>query len=439
MIWYVHGQKMALDAGDRIRNLLWALVERVLPRASSALVAILLAYATSPDIVGIYTWLTLGVTLYLSVADGAARQVAVLAWRSSTGLLLIRRYARIAGPAGLIILAIVAVVVGMLTGRWDLIASASPIVLVPLVNVRSVTSTALMQVMGQWRSLALIQSLSAATSLAVSVPILLLTSSLLGPALQLLLTEALFTFLVRRRVRLTGLDRRAADLPEGEQLGGVFAHLSAQAALGWVQGQADRLLLGGFAGTSALGSYSLALAIGRNPGDAISMATANLARSTVVSETSLEGARSTLDRLLIRAIVAAGALAVLLILAVQLILPAFLNTGLWGPSISAAGPILLSMVVTVYAWSVSPILVQFGYGRALTWIKLVGLAFAPAVAVGAVWSLQIAAWLVLSRELTMLLAAVAICPKAAPRRALTLTVTLTVVGSVLLETWALVR
>jgi hypothetical protein len=97
------------------------------------------------------------------------------------------------------------------------------------------------------------------------------------------------------------------------------------------------------------------------------------------------------------------------------------------------------MIVTVYAWSVSPILIQFGYGRALTWIKLVGLAFAPAVAIGAVWSLQIAAWLVLSRELAMLVAAVAICPKAAPRKALALTIILTVAGSVLLETWALVR
>lgn len=439
MVWCANGRTMALDTGDSIRNLLWALVERVLPRASSALVAILLAYATSPDIVGIYTWLTLGVTLYLSVADGAARQVAVLAWRSSTGLVLIRRYARIAGPAGLAILTIVAVTVGALTGRWDLVASASPIVLVPLVNVRSVLSTALMQITGQWRTLALIQSASAAASLVVSVPILLLTGSLLGPALQLFLTEALFTFFVRRRVRLTGLDKRAAHLPEGERLSGAFAHLSAQAALGWVQGQADRLLLGGFAGTSALGSYSLALAIGRNPGDAVSMATANVARSAVVNKTSLESARSALDRLLVRAVTASAVVVVALIVAVQLILPVFLDRTLWGPSIAAAGPILLSMLVTVYAWSVSPVLIQFGYGRALTWIKLVGLAFAPAVALGAVWSLQAAAWLVLARELAMLLAAVAICPKAAPRKALVLTLGLTAIGSALLEAWAIVR
>lgn len=414
-------------------------MERVLPRASSALVAILLAYATSPDIVGIYTWLTLGVTLYLSVADGAARQVAVLAWRSSTGLDLIKRYARIAGPSGLLVLSLVAIIVGALTGRWDLIASASPIIFVPLVNVRSVAATALMQVSGQWRSLALIQSVAAASSLVASVPLLLATASLLGPALQLLLTEAIFTFLVRRKVRLTGLNERAASLTEGERLGGAFAHLSAQAALGWVQGQADRLLLGGFAGTSALGSYSLALAIGRNPGDAVSMATANVARSAVVGEASLHDARAILDKLLVRALAAAAVLVTLLILAVQLILPLLLNTDLWGQSIAAAGPILLSMIVTVYAWSVSPVLVQFGYGKALTYIKLVGLAFAPAVAIGAMWNLQIAAWLVLSREIAMMLASVAICPKAAPKKSLILTICLTIFGSVLLEAWALVR
>jgi len=169
------------------------------------------------------------------------------------------------------------------------------------------------------------------------------------------------------------------------------------------------------------------------------MATANVARSAVVGEASLHDARAILDKLLVRALAAAAVLVTLLILAVQLILPLLLNTDLWGQSIAAAGPILLSMIVTVYAWSVSPVLVQFGYGKALTYIKLVGLAFAPAVAIGAMWNLQIAAWLVLSREIAMMLASVAICPKAAPKKSLILTICLTIFGSVLLEAWALVR
>ncbi|MGZ0069651.1 oligosaccharide flippase family protein [Microbacterium arborescens] len=351
---------------------------------------------------------------------------------------LLGTYARIAGPVGFAGLSLVALLVAWLTNEWALVLSAAPLLLVPLVNVRSVRTTAFMQVAAQWRSLAVIQASAAGLSLLVSVPLLLAFDSLLGPALQLLITELLFALMVARRASRFGIKERAMLLPEGERLGPTFGHLSAQAALGWIQGQADRILLGAFAGSAALGSYSFALALGRNPGDAISVASANVSRATVVAQSDEDEARQVLDRFLVKALLASAVIVLGLAVGVQVLLPLFLDATSWGEAIRAAGPILLSTVATVYAWSLSPVLIQFGAGRLLTGVKLIGLLFAPLIALAATSSLELAAWLLLARETVMMLAAVAVRWRLAPRRALAVALVGLVLGSLVLESIDLV-
>ena len=51
-----------------MRALLWALVERVLPRATSALGLLLLAAVSSPTMIGTFSWAALSVT---ALRDGA--------------------------------------------------------------------------------------------------------------------------------------------------------------------------------------------------------------------------------------------------------------------------------------------------------------------------------------------------------------------------------
>ena len=163
--------------------------------------------------------------------------------------------------------------------------------------------------------------------------------SLLGASLQVALVEVLFCWMVHRRARALGIEAATKGASSGAGYGREFGHASAYSIVGWLQGQADRLLIGGLSGTAALGSFSFATAIARNPGDAISASTGNVLRVKISVDQGLSAfeVRQRSDQLLMRGL----ALGMVLVLAASTALE-WTRLYQWEPNIAGghAGGVL---------------------------------------------------------------------------------------------------
>ncbi|WP_184349375.1 oligosaccharide flippase family protein, partial [Xanthomonas vasicola] len=126
-------------------------------------------------------------------------------------------------------------------------------------------------------------------------------------------------------------------LGAGTTLTREFRHSSGFFILGWLQGQADRILLGAIAGTAALGSYNLAMAVARNPGDAGSSSTANVLRVRLDKADGVDDVRGAANALLVRAALLSAALVVALNVGTEFILRPFLGAA-WTKPLDAVYP-----------------------------------------------------------------------------------------------------
>ncbi|MBO9042223.1 oligosaccharide flippase family protein [Curtobacterium flaccumfaciens] len=410
-----------------MRSLIWSLIERVFPRLASALLMVLLAQYVTPVVIGLYAWPMLVLTFYYSALDGAIRQVVVpsLANRDSYQFLL--RYRRWASVGGVVAML---VTIGLL---WiifpeDLhtqIFALLPLVAVPIANSYSIIPLGFLQRGDEWRRLANLQLLVSGLSLVVSVPMLFLTRSLAAASLQVLLAELLFAVLAHRAAARLGLPAHVEALGAGTTLTREFRHSSGFFILGWLQGQADRILLGAIAGTAALGSYNLAMAVARNPGDAVSSSTANVLRVRLDKADGVDDVRGAANALLVRAALLSAALVVVLNVGTEFILRPFLGAA-WTKPLDAVYPASLSILVTTITWSLAPVLMARGRLAWGTPIKAVGVVLAIPIAVAAAHSVESAAWVYLGRELVLLVLLAFGCGRATPYRAVGLSLLLTV-------------
>lgn len=423
-------------------HLAWSVLERVLPRAASALIMVVLAASVTPAIVGMYAWAVLALTLVQTVGDAAARQTAVVHSGTEAGDRFVRHVRVWSSLVGGTLLTATIVVLFLnqpVQDRWQA-AALTPLVLVPTAAASGLGALVHLQRSGQWKVIASHQAWASSASLACSVPTLLATGSLLASALQAFLAEALFALLNRRQAA-----RRASssDAPRRstEVAGSIvrdYLHTAAFALLGWGQGQTDRLAIGALAGGARLGQYAFAMSLSRSVGDAAAVAATNVLRPTL-AEAVRAGRRSEIVALteasLRRSLALSVAAAVTTSIGAQLLV-APLMSARWAPALALVPVLALSVAPSVVAWSITAILQAESRMRWASPIKAVGVLLAVPVGIVAIHDLQLAAWLVNVRELVVMALLLLAARHRAPWRGGLLALGIVLAGAVV---WYLAR
>ncbi|MGN5236413.1 lipopolysaccharide biosynthesis protein [Rhodococcus sp. SJ-3] len=405
-----------------MKDLIWAFLERVFPRAASALVMLGMTFFITPSAVGVYAIGILILTLFQAATDSAIRQVAVPALNTPSGRRFLDRYKLITPIIGVVAITLALASVYLALKPQDR-QSLVPLLLfafIPPVTAFRVTAIARLQKAGKWKALANYQLIAAISSFAVSVPVLLIAQSLLAPTLQLLITELLFTIQSRRK------SNAISGGPDGNQetstkIAHEFAHLSLYSVIAWTQSQADRVLLTPIAGTDKLGEYTVATSIARSAGDAISTSTANVLRPKLFDSTvrSPERVSQTAEDVLKRATPVAFGATIATIAGVQLLLRPLLDAT-WDNSLDAAVILSLATGPTLFAWCMTVILIAAERVKWAAPVKMIGALCSVPIAIAAVDSIQFAAGLAVMREVIVMLILVSVAGKYAPLKSLAL-------------------
>ncbi len=379
---------------------IWAFIERLVPRGGTALVMLLLAMVVTPAEVGVYTLSMMLVMLVQTMTDGSVRGIAISAVPTRKGRRFLRRYQRWASILGTAVVALGLLVIwaALDPELRPTVAGALPLVLMPAAAAVRVRATADLQIDGWWRSLARSQSAATFISLAVSIPVLFATRSIVASSLQAVLTEVVFSILVLRTVGRVELDLTDAQVLEGlkRRPGPEMLHISGYQLLGWVQSQADRFLVGALVGPGGLGQWSFAQNIARAAGDSLAASTTNVLRPALFSgddEASREGGRQILNRALVLVV----AVELVVVVVALTVLPLLLDD-VWGPAIHAVPMMALSCVVTTLNWSLSIYLLKVDRIFFASPIKVVGILMALPIALVAVHDFGMAAWMLVVRE-----------------------------------------
>lgn len=366
---------------------------------------LLLAFYVSPDVVGLYAWMVISLTFAQAAADVPLRHIAVEAISTRRGRNSLRRYAWFSAAASVVVLgATLAALVWAHPGEVAVIAQLLPLVLVPVMTLGAIEPVARLQMADKWHVLAGTQTFAALAAVAVSLPVLLLTGSILAAALQPLLAECVNMVVCRLRARRLP-DPLASDPHTTEGIGdSVFTEwwgVQTYSLLGWAQGQADRIFVGLFAGASLLGSYSYATALGRTGGDAAINAGVNVVRTQLRRAEDLDSARSVLEKATIRMIAVCGAGVLAVWVLAQLVLGHSLDPS-WDAALAAAPILAASAIPAAVTWHMSVALVVARRTRQALPARVVGVGTAVLVAIAAISSLQAAAVAVVLRELIVM-------------------------------------
>lgn len=380
-----------------------------------------LAAFLTPEIVGVYALGILATTLYQAASDTAIRQIAVSAVGAESGQKFLRRYAWISTVAGMVFLSasLVAIYAFTPTEVSGQVVYLIPLVAVPGLMAGRVVAIARIQMAGKWRALATFQMIGTAASFAISVPVLLLTRSLLASSLQIVITELTFTLLSVKAARSLPAAQETPEECSHPPLGKEFGHLAMYSVLAWFQSQTDRVLMGPVAGSTALGLFSVANSVARSGGDAVSTSTANVLRPELLTNRDLTprqiGERA--DRVLAKAVlISAGATAVTL-LGIDLVLRPILSSQ-WDYALATARIISLTIIPTLFSWSMTVVLVAAGRTKWAAPIKFLGIPMAVPIAVVAAHSLLWAGAFVVVREVVLLALLIASSGGAYPGRSL---------------------
>lgn len=388
-------------------------MERAIPRVFSAVVMLLLAALTSPTVVGVYSIVTLMFTAAQSATDTAVRQVLIRAVTDPAGGPFLRRYTRVAPVISS--LAIAGLIFALwLAGTVESVETAVellPIALAPYFAAFGVRSVGELQAVGRWKTLAQGQMWAAVVSLVVSVPVMLLTHSVLGPALQLLLVEAVFALWCRREAAQVDVPMIDPG-PQATSLRSDMTSMSAFSLIAWFQGQAERVLMASFVGPAALGTYSTASAVARAPGEALAASTSNVVRTAVARAETPSEVREAAEGTLSRSLLLAGA-AVLVSIVAAIVLRPLLGPK-WHEALAIVPILSISAFPSMLSWSSAVLQVRMGQGWHTLWAPLVGITFAVGIAVAAGHSLVLASYLVVARDLAVVTVGFLLVRDAAP-------------------------
>lgn len=409
-----------------MRALFWAMAERLLPRASTALVMLAMTLVLSPASVGLYASAALVLTLILAVSDVPARQLAVLAIRSESGASFLARYRVLASVCGVVVMSGVLVALAVLSHRPAEAVQLVPMALVPVVAAANVAGIARLQARGRWRHLASVGAVSAGISLASATALLLATGNLLGAAVQALALEAATWCLLRRHGPPLAV---AHDGSDATTLRREYAAAAGGAGLGWLQGQGDRAVVALVAGPAALAVYQLAWSISRAATDAVATSSANVLRSELGQ--TRDEVRAVSGRIIARTTLLAGAawagVAVVALVVLPLVVPPA-----WDSALLLAPVIGLSGILTAPAWSCTSVLMAQERTRDALPARVLGALLCVPVGLLAVYSLEIAAWAAVLREAIILSLMRRAVGRAVPARPFLLASLLVIVGALAL-------
>lgn len=396
----------------------WAALERILPRALMALTSIVVAAVTSPGAVGAYAWGVLVLTLFQSLTDQPVRHVAIQSIGHKRGEGFLTSYAWLSSVVGAVIIGATAVIVDRLLvvpSSIPLFASLIPLAAVPTAMACAVRATARMQLANRWGAISLWRAVSSGVGVAVGAPTAIATQSILGASLTVLVSEGVFALAVV-------LSARRVNLPEmidaESPARGSFLHMQIYSMLGWSQSQLDRVFIGLFAATSALGGYSLASAVGRSAGDALGASQAAILRRDLSSMKSLDErdqVRSLLRKQFSMGSVLAFGGAIATIGATLFVLRPILGSE-WSAALAMVPILSLSAIPSVISWSSAPIHIYSRRSGRSILAPVAGVLVAPLVALAALYSLPMAAWVILAREVVMALVQVSLMGRLAPWR-----------------------
>lgn len=402
-----------------MRTQIPAFLERMLPRIFSALLMLMLAGYTGTETVGIYAMVTLMYTAVMAGTDSAVRQVILRAVTEPEGRRFLRAY-RIAAPAvGMLLVG--GLIVGMrLTGTietWRMALELMPIALAPVASALGIAAVGRMQLNNQWNALARGQFLASMLSVAIAIPLLIHQRSIFGPSLQTLLAEGIMAAFC---VRMAGVTPRrgsyeVAPTPDQKSITSDWTSMAVYSILAWAQGQAERVLLGAFAGPAVLGTYSMASNVGRSAGDALAASTANVTRAAVASHGDPKEIQRITEHTMRRTIaLALGAFGASVVLAA--VLRPILGVE-WREALSIVPVLAISAVPSVLAWTGSVLQLRAGRGWTTLYAPLAGVALAVLISIAASHSLLLAAYFVVLRDLVVVTVAFLMVREYAPWRA----------------------
>jgi len=398
---------------SKFGQVLWAIVERIVPRGAGAALLLLLAAFSFPDQVGVYGWAVLGITLYQSCTDVAARQIAVIAVRSQEGRRFLRKFASRSGAYGSAAMTVVlAALVNFVPPELKLSAiSLAPLIAVPVITSMGIAAVARLQVAQRWQYLARGQVIGGLAALAITAPILVFTHSIGAAALQPLLAEGFVTAWARFGARSVPLEMNGDVRAFRRGIG----FLSADGVLGWSQAQLDRVLIGALGGLTQLGAYSMAMSIARAAGDAAAAAVGNVLRSRLASAAQAS-VRSVEGFLFVT--LGLGAVLFAIVAGVGgLLLPGILGPQ-WSTAVAAIPILAASVFPALMTWSSTAIAVTLDRTARLLPGRAVGIVGAIPVALAAMESLQTAAFVVVMRDLVVMFAFGLGLGRSAPWRAM---------------------
>lgn len=384
----------------KLNGLGWAFVERILPRAASAVVMLSFAAVVDPEIAGLYSTLVLMTMFLQSITDGPIKQLAVQYLGLDGGPRFLRQYSIWSSVLGVV--AVLGVIGWLYLSQPERlhgqVLSLLPAVLSPVFLSWQARPLALLQFHGEWKNLSRLQTFAVAASLAVSLPMLLLTQSTLGPALQLVLSDGLFwasIFFASRRFAPEKSDDRHLEVPMLRD----FAMVSNFSLLGWVQNQADRVLIVFFAGPAVIAQYTLGWALARSASDAVAGAALNVLRPRLAKSRSQDDAdlAPQLNDVVLPSIAATLAIAIGTTLVSWLVLPHLLGPS-WSQSLKAAAVFAVSAIVYLPSSAILTALLATGRARRAVWSRVVGFAFIVPIGLVAVNDIVAAAWLVVLRQ-----------------------------------------
>ncbi|RKQ33112.1 lipopolysaccharide biosynthesis protein [Kocuria tytonis] len=408
-------------------NQIKSLIERIIPRMSSAIVLLTLAAFTSPHYVGIYNVVTLLYTAIQVTIDSGARFAVMRVLTEPGGMRIMNRYRVIMPVVAFAILAGLMLFLlhnGTLE-NWGEFFQVLPVALAPGFGALGLLYVGTLQATSQWGALARLQLRAALLGLTVGGTTLVLTHSLLGPSLQLAVTEGAFAVLCWRRARRNTLPI-PHSAPGKQSILSDMGAMSGYALLAWFQGQAERLFMTVFAGTAVLGTYTAGSAVGRAPGDALAASTANMVRVGVADKETEEDVRDASDHYLFRALL----LAVVGVLAAQvaaIVLTPLLGEK-WIPAMSMVPFIAMVSFPGVLSWAASVLLVRTGSAWKTFVGPVIGMVFGAVIAWVASFDLHLGATVLVAREFTVVLVAYLFIGRAAPWRSFWFAVGLSVVG-----------
>lgn len=386
-----------------MKHLLLSVLERVAARLPSAVLMLMLAFYVAPAVVGLYAWMIVSLTFAQAAVDVPLRHIAVEAISTAAGRRLLRRLAIAGALASVTVLALMLVVVGQLhaPGDFETVVQLAPLVGVPLMTLGAIEPTARLQAAHRWNVLAGSQATAALVALTLTLPLLLLTGSIVAPATQPLIAEFVNLLICRARAGRPPAPPSGVDHGSGVALLREWWGVQAYSLLGWAQGQADRVFVGLLAGASALGSFSYANALGRTGADAAINAGVNVARIQLQGNLTPPSQRASLESASMRmiAVCVAGVFAVWAL--AELVLPAHLDDS-WGPALSAAPILATSAIPAAVTWHMSLGLVIARRTRLALPARALGVLAGLAVAWAAISSLPIAALVILARELVVM-------------------------------------